>query len=229
MIGEFQYTDETPALYYAQAAWEFTHDNPVKANDWIASARKTYSKPLNILFAESLYDLGWLKVAAAPSEVIVQAIPTATPKQSAIRGPAPRGDRPWQRWIEEFVRNFIASNETNDVDLALSFFAPHVDLFDEGDKGVEAVRHDIEVYNARWPLRLGAIDGDVRMHESDVNHGYTASLKQDYYVENPDRAEWINGTVAVDLKIEIDKDGLPRIASIKQKTLRRDKGTLQKP
>ena len=145
------------------------------------------------------------------------------------RGPEPRGDRAWQLWIREFVHNFIASNETNDVDSAASFFASSVDLFDEGNKNIEAVRHDIETYNTRWPSRRGAIDGDVRMRESDLNHGYTAGFKQDYYVENSERGEWINGTVVVDLKIEIDADSLPRITSIKQESLRRDKGTIHKP
>src|SRR4029077_5325683 len=38
MMEQFQFTGDTPALYYAQAAWEFRHNNPVKGNDWITSA-----------------------------------------------------------------------------------------------------------------------------------------------------------------------------------------------
>ena len=38
----------------------------------------------------------------------------------------------------------------------------------------------------------------------------------------------INGAVAVDLQITVDGDGIPRIVSMKQKTLRKDKGTMQK-
>src|SRR5436190_2198741 len=67
---QFQFTGDTPALYYAQAAWEFKHNNASKANDWIVSAKKIYSPALNMVFADSFYDVGWLQpaqnVAAAP-------------------------------------------------------------------------------------------------------------------------------------------------------------------
>ena len=43
MMEQFQFTGDTPALYYAQAAWEYKHNNPTKASDWIASAKKIYS------------------------------------------------------------------------------------------------------------------------------------------------------------------------------------------
>jgi tetratricopeptide (TPR) repeat protein len=68
MMEQFQFTGDTPALYYAQAAWEFKHNNAAKANDWIVSAKKIYSPALNMVFADSFYDVGWLQqqnVAAA--------------------------------------------------------------------------------------------------------------------------------------------------------------------
>src|SRR3989440_3016449 len=43
MMEQFQFTGDTPALYYAQAAWELKHNNAAKANDWIVSAKKIYS------------------------------------------------------------------------------------------------------------------------------------------------------------------------------------------
>ena len=64
LMEQFQFTGDTPALYYAQAAWEFKHNNPNKANDWIASARKIYSSSLNGVFADAFYDVGWLETAA---------------------------------------------------------------------------------------------------------------------------------------------------------------------
>jgi Flp pilus assembly protein TadD len=70
MMEQFQFTGDTPALYYAQAAWEFKHNNSAKANDWIVSAKKIYSPALNLVFADSFYDVGWIQppqnVAAAP-------------------------------------------------------------------------------------------------------------------------------------------------------------------
>ncbi len=64
LMEQFQFTGDTPALYYAQAAWEFKHNNPNKATDWIASAKKIYSPSLNGLFSDSFYDLGWIQSPA---------------------------------------------------------------------------------------------------------------------------------------------------------------------
>ena len=68
----------------------------------------------------------------------------------------------------------------------------------------------------------------MRLGEKAANHAYKASFEHDYYVENASRGEWINGAVAVDLQIIVEGDGVPRIVSMKQKTLRKDKGTMQK-
>src|SRR5947209_9992866 len=64
MMEQFQFTGDTPALYYAQAAWEFKHNNPNKAVDWITSAKKIYSPALNVVFADAFYDLGWMQSPA---------------------------------------------------------------------------------------------------------------------------------------------------------------------
>lgn len=154
--------------------------------------------------------------------------PSPSPTESNQKAPVPRANRAWQVWIDEFVHNFIASNETNDVDLAISFYAPNVDVFEEGRKSTDAIRRDIESYNVRWPSRRATIRGDVRLTEKTPNHNYTASFEHTYYVENAARGEWINGAVAVDLQLTIDDKGIPRIVSMKQKTLRKDKGTMQK-
>jgi Flp pilus assembly protein TadD len=61
MMEEFQFTGDTPALYYAQAAWEYKHNNPEKAADWTSSATKIYSPALNTVFADAFYDVGWMQ------------------------------------------------------------------------------------------------------------------------------------------------------------------------
>lgn len=61
MMEEFQFTGDTPALYYAQAAWEYKHSNAQKAEDWTNSANKIYSPALNSVFADAFYDVGWLQ------------------------------------------------------------------------------------------------------------------------------------------------------------------------
>jgi hypothetical protein len=170
-------------------------------------------------------------VAPSPSpspETTPEPTPSPSPTEPSKKAPASRNNRAWQVWIDEFVHNFIASNETNDLDLALSFYGPNVELFEEGRKSDEAIRKDIEAYNTRWPSRRATIRGDVRLSEKTPNRNYTATFEHDYYVENAGRGEWINGAVAVDLQITIDGEGIPRIVSMKQKTLRKDKGTMQK-
>ncbi len=64
MMDQFKFTGDTPALYYAQAAWAFNHDSSGQGDDWVKSARKIYSPALNIIFADIFYDLGWLQVRA---------------------------------------------------------------------------------------------------------------------------------------------------------------------
>ncbi len=75
MMEQFQFTGDTPALYYAQAAWEFKHDNASKANDWVTSARKIYSPALNGVFSDAFFDLGWLQssTAASPAPAVAEA------------------------------------------------------------------------------------------------------------------------------------------------------------
>src|SRR6266496_4427185 len=77
LMEQFQFSGDTPALYYAEAAWQFKHDNAEKANDWIASARKIYPSASNALYAGGFYDLGWLKGAMTVSS------PTPTASVSA--------------------------------------------------------------------------------------------------------------------------------------------------
>lgn len=94
MMEQFQFTGDTPALYYAQAAWEFKHNNPTKATDWIASAKKIYSPALNAVFADAFYDLGWLQTPslgtspAPATEAAVAMEGTQTESSPAIE-PSP--------------------------------------------------------------------------------------------------------------------------------------------
>ncbi len=76
MMDQFKFTGDTPALYYAQAAWSFKHDNRDQGSDWIKSAQKIYSTALNVVFADAFYDLGWLKrtpEAAPTTAALAQA------------------------------------------------------------------------------------------------------------------------------------------------------------
>lgn len=91
-MDEFKMMDDSPALYYAQAAWAFQHGNPKQANNWVANASNLYSAELNRAFAAPFSDLGWVSNATAPSgsamptpEVVqnVSAKAEATPDNAA--------------------------------------------------------------------------------------------------------------------------------------------------
>ena len=43
LMDQFKFTGDTPALYYAHAAWEYKHGQEDQGDDWVSSARKIYS------------------------------------------------------------------------------------------------------------------------------------------------------------------------------------------
>src|SRR5881398_2436882 len=88
MMEEFQFTGDTPALYYAQAAWEYKHNNPEKAEDWTNSANKIYSPALNGVFADAFYDVGWLQRPAGTTAPAVAFDTGNVAASQAEGGPA---------------------------------------------------------------------------------------------------------------------------------------------
>ncbi len=87
MMDQFQFTGDTPALYYAQAAWEYKQNNATKAEDWVTSANKIYSPALNAIFAESFYDLGWLQRSGEQAAPIASQLAQAEPIAPAEGAP----------------------------------------------------------------------------------------------------------------------------------------------
>lgn len=158
------------------------------------------------------------------------SVPEASlPETEVIKPPPPPPETPpWKDAIEKFVREFVASNDSADVDRAVSFYAPNAEIFDEGMKSLDAIRQDIQTYQARWPIRKSGISGEVHLNEKLREQEYGASFQQDYYVMNTGSREWIKGAVAVDLRINI-LNGSLKISSIKQKALSREKGAGSAP
>ena len=77
LMDQFKFAGDTPALYYAQAAWQFKFGNAEGGVDWVQSARKIYSPALNMIFADSFYDLGWLDKAEASIPPQTSLLPRA--------------------------------------------------------------------------------------------------------------------------------------------------------
>lgn len=90
LMDQFKFTGDTPALYYAQAAWEFKHGRADPARDWVTSARKIYSPALNVIFAEAFYDLGWLNRSDSAAGPTTSALAQAAASPSTQPTPAMR-------------------------------------------------------------------------------------------------------------------------------------------
>src|SRR5438105_2417652 len=94
LMEQFQFTGDTPYIYYPHAACEYKHNNPTKATDWITSAKKIYSPALNVVFADSFYDLGWMQSPAlatspAPAVEAATALAEAQTESSPAIEPSP--------------------------------------------------------------------------------------------------------------------------------------------
>ena len=227
LMQEMQLNADTPAPYYAHAAWELRRDDASSAEHWLTQARVQYSVDLNLVFSDALSDMEQVRLTPPPTPVAA-----LTPKsnsdvnQLSTAEPASKNSRSWHTWLDDFVHQYVRMGESNDLDFATSFFAPRVDFFEEGVKPLDSIRRDMEAYNTRWPTRRATIRGEVQILEKVPDSDYAASFQADYHVENPARGEWINLAVSVDLQIVI-ADGLPQITSLKQKRLRKEEGTMQ--
>src|SRR5260370_25928131 len=61
ILAKFELSPDTPAVHYANAAIALQQNKTKGAKDWMAQAEKNFSPQLNKLFAESLYEVGWLQ------------------------------------------------------------------------------------------------------------------------------------------------------------------------
>src|SRR5438477_11756369 len=82
ILAKFELSPETPAVHYANAAIALQRKNAKEAKDWMAVAEKNFSPQLNKLFAESLYEIGWLEKQAGQSRA---ALELATPSERAAK------------------------------------------------------------------------------------------------------------------------------------------------
>ena len=66
-FAKIKFPTESPAYYFAQAAWEYAHGNNRSAEKWIATAHEIFAPPLLAWFARPFYDLGWQKEKPPPA------------------------------------------------------------------------------------------------------------------------------------------------------------------
>jgi Tfp pilus assembly protein PilF len=61
ILQSFDFLGNTPAYYFANAAWHFSQNEREKARSYIISSEKIFSPDQNYFFGQSLFDLGWLE------------------------------------------------------------------------------------------------------------------------------------------------------------------------
>ena len=64
---QITFPTESPAYYYAQAAWAFAHGKQRDAEKWLKSAAKVYDATTTSWFARPLYEFGWIKSKPLPT------------------------------------------------------------------------------------------------------------------------------------------------------------------
>jgi tetratricopeptide (TPR) repeat protein len=66
-LNRIPFPTQTPAYYYAQAAWAFAHGKNSEARRWIGTADRIFPAKGDSWFARPLYELGWLKEKPSPA------------------------------------------------------------------------------------------------------------------------------------------------------------------
>jgi tetratricopeptide (TPR) repeat protein len=78
ILGRMRFPSDTPAFYYANAAWEFTHGNAAEGKAWVDRGNWVFGKEKAQNFAESLIQQGWIEREAPPAQKPVSAAPELT-------------------------------------------------------------------------------------------------------------------------------------------------------
>jgi hypothetical protein len=60
-LAAIKFPTEGPAYYYAQAAWNFAHDNKSEGQNWVDKAQKVHPVETTAWFTQHIYKMGWSK------------------------------------------------------------------------------------------------------------------------------------------------------------------------
>ena len=82
ILGKFKFPSDTPAFYYANAAWEYSRGNEAEAKAWIERGTWVFGEDKSVNFSESLIQIGWMQRPAPPKKEVakpgdIPTVPTA--------------------------------------------------------------------------------------------------------------------------------------------------------
>jgi tetratricopeptide (TPR) repeat protein len=89
VLGRFKFPSDTPAFYYANAAWEFTRGNKDEGKAWVDRGNWVFGKDKAQNFAESLIQQGWIEREAPPQKTPATSTTevTAPPAKAELAKP----------------------------------------------------------------------------------------------------------------------------------------------
>src|SRR2546423_1629658 len=142
LLAKFELSPDTPAVHYANAAIALQQNKTKEAKDWMAQAEKNFSPQLNKLFAESLYEVGWLQKQAGQSRA---ALEITTPQERAAKLKAfarsrfEQAQQAFQQRDLDTARKFIDEADATDPNQAAILNLKREVLMDHKDfDGAEA-------------------------------------------------------------------------------------------
>ncbi len=77
ILSKFELSKDSPALYYSNAGIAFQHGNQKEAEKWMDAAVKHFPAPLNKLYVESFYEVGWLQRPPGESHPTIEITSSA--------------------------------------------------------------------------------------------------------------------------------------------------------
>jgi len=187
---------------------------------WVAPGERSsvrWNFPENYRLKPSL---GAEQSPTAVSSIAEASTPPSSPTAAPALNSEARKGQPWQEPISDFVRQFVAVNQSQDASATVGFYAPSVDYFGGRGRDHAFILRDVQKYNGQWPARRDSIDGDIHVEEKVPNQQYRADFRLNLYAENPKTTDWTKGQVATTLDVNMI-DGVPKIVAINQKRLQR--------
>lgn len=149
------------------------------------------------------------RIAVAPAPVAEQ------PREEIVVIPQDR--RQIEHRVDEFVRDFVKSEERGDVPGYVSHFGDRVNYYQDRRAGRDSIAREVDQFNARWPRRSFSIKDDPDIvFDGD---SYVVQFPVKYSVRNgPEKAK---GTVLYTMRLGQAQDGF-RILSLQEQPLRGD-------
>jgi hypothetical protein len=176
------------------------------------------------------YDVNGKRFSSESDADAIRSIlnaPVAQANEVPINSTLPAASEiPWQKHVGDFVTAFVRTNQSTDTEATVGYYAANVDYFDQGRVDQSFIHTDVEKYNGRWPTRHDEVENNyISFQETRPGSDYLASFNLIFFAASPARRECVRGKLAVTMHVTLTGD--PKITAMQQKTLQREKGTLQ--